>query len=79
MFEMETNRPGLEEELISNHLELFGHLMLEKQRKQLNPFHLIKRGLLGLTLQGDITVAVADEYDLYAFSYWVFNGINKLK
>ena len=78
MFVMETNRPGLEEELISNHLELFVHLMLEKQRKQINPFHLIKRGLLGLTLQGDITVAVADEYDLYAFSHWVFNGIDKL-
>ena len=78
MFVIETNRPGLEEELISNHLELFGYLMLEKQRKQLNPFHLIKRGLLGLTLQGDTTVAVDDEYDFYAFSHWVFNGINKL-
>lgn len=78
MFVMETNCPGLEEELISNHLELFGHVMLEKQRKQLNPFVLIKRGLLGLTLQGDTTVAVDDEYDLYAFSHWVFNGINKL-
>jgi hypothetical protein len=63
----------LEEELFSNHLELFGHRMLKKQRKQLNPFHLIKNRSLGLTLQGDIKVAA-----FYTFSHWAFNGINKL-
>ena len=76
-FVMETNLLGLEKEHISNHLELFGRLMLEKQRKQSSPFHLIKKDLLGRTLLGVIT-ETADKYDWHTFSHWVFNGANKL-